>query len=59
MTVDKYRIAKMVQNARRVEVLTLNPHESDRTRQDDVRKLITETTRQSNTRTMLLIAVEI
>ena len=59
MTVDRYRIAKMVQNARRVEVVTLNPHESDQTRQAEMRKLINESVRASNQRSVMLITLEV
>jgi hypothetical protein len=59
MTIDRYSIARIIQNARKIEIVTLNPYESDHIRQADIRKLINESTRQSSTKIMMLIAVEI
>jgi len=59
MSFDRYRVAKAIQSARKIDIVALSPHQTDQARQADVRKLITETTRQSSSRTVLLIAVEI
>jgi hypothetical protein len=59
MTIDRYSIARIIQHAKKIEIVTLNPYESDHIRQADIRKLINESTRQSSTRVMMLIAVEI
>jgi len=59
MTIDRYSIARIIQNAKKIEIVTLNPYESDHIRQAGIRKLINESTHQSSTRVMMLIAVEI
>jgi len=40
-------------------VVTLSPTDSDQSRRADIRKLISQNTRQSDARLMLLVATEI
>jgi hypothetical protein len=59
MSVDRSRITRLINSAKRVEVVSLNPSDSDQARQAVIRKLITESVRQSDTRTLLLVAIEV
>jgi hypothetical protein len=55
MSFDRYRIARAIQDAKKIDMVALCPGESDQSRQAEIRKLIN---RQSSARVIMLIAVE-
>jgi hypothetical protein len=58
MTVDRSRINKLINAAKRVDAVTLNPSDNDQTRQNVIRKMISETVRASDQRSVLIVAIE-
>jgi hypothetical protein len=59
MNIDRNRIAKLIQNAKRIEIMTLNPHESDQQRRETARKMLDQAVSASNRRSISLIIVDI
>ena len=59
MTVDRSRISKLLNSAKRVDAVTLNPSDNDQTRKTVIRKMITESVRASDQRSVLIVAIEI
>jgi hypothetical protein len=58
MTVDRSRVSRLVAAANGVQLVSLSPSDSGRTRQDQVRKLTADAVRSSDKRAVLLILVE-
>jgi hypothetical protein len=59
MSIDRSRITKLISAAKRVDAITLNPTDSDQDRQSVIRKMITESVRSSNQRSILIVAIEL
>ena len=59
MSIDRSRITKLINAAKRVDAVTLNPSDNDQTRQNVIRKMITDSVRASDQRSVLIVAVEI
>ena len=59
MSADRARIVKLINAAKRVEVVTLSPTDSDQQRQAVIRKMIDTSVRASDQRSVVLLAVEI
>ena len=58
MTVDRSRLSQLVATANGVQLVSLSPTNSGRTRRDQVRKLTEDAVRSSDKRAVLLILVE-
>ena len=59
MSIDRSRITKLISAAKRVDAITLNPTDSDQDRQSVIRKIITESVRSSDQRSVLIVAIEL
>ena len=59
MSIDRSRITKLISAAKRVDAITLNPTDSDQDRQSVIRKMITESVRSSDQRSILIVAIEL
>jgi hypothetical protein len=58
MTVDRGRLGRLVAAANGVQLVSLSPTDSGRTRRDQARKLTEDAVRSSEKRAVLLILVE-
>ncbi len=58
MTVDRSRLSRLIASANGVQLVSLSPTDSGRTRRDQVRKLTEDAVRSSDKRPVLLILVE-
>jgi hypothetical protein len=58
MTVDRSRLSRLVATANGVQLVSLSPTDSSRTRRDQVRRLTEDAVRSSDKRAVLLILVE-
>jgi hypothetical protein len=59
MSVDRSRINKLISAAKRVDAVTLNPADREQDRQSVIRKMITESVRSSDQRSILIVAIEL
>lgn len=59
MSVDRGRIARLISGAKKVDAVTLNPSDSDQTRQNAGRKMVDQAVRSSNQRSVLVITIEV
>ena len=59
MSIDRSRITKLINSAKRVDAITLNPADRDQDRQSVIRKIITESVRSSDQRSILIVAIEL
>jgi hypothetical protein len=59
MSVDRSRITKLISAAKRVDAITLNPADREQDRQSVIRKIITESVRSSDQRSILIVAIEL
>jgi hypothetical protein len=59
MSIDRSRITKLVSAAKRVDAVTLTPADREQDRQSVIRKIITESVRSSDQRSILIVAIEL
>jgi hypothetical protein len=59
MSVDKSRITRLINSARRIEVVTLTPADASYQRQNLMRRMIDESVRTSNQRSVLIVSIEV
>ena len=59
MRVDRARIARLISSAKKVDAVTLNPSDSNQTRQSAIRKVADQTVKWSDQRSVLVVAIEV
>ena len=59
MSIDRSRITKLINSAKRVDAVTLNPADREQDRQSVIRKMITESVRSSDQRSILIVSIEL
>ena len=59
MSIDRSRITKLISSAKRVDAVTLNPADREQDRQSVIRKMITESIRSSDQRSILIVSIEL
>ena len=59
MTADRSRVVRLINASKRVDVVTLSPCDGDQDRQAVIRKLIDESVRASDRRSLLVVTVEV